>query len=355
MIQSVRLAISGLGLVGLRHAQAIMAQPGVELVGVVEPNEKGRAEAANLAVACFDDLSDLIDQIRPDGVLIATPTSLHVEQAKICIDHGVPVLIEKPIATSSEAARAVVDIAEAQGVPVLVGHHRRYNPLIEKAREVITSGAIGEVRAVQATCWFYKPDPYFEEASWRKQQGAGPISVNLVHDVDLIRHLCGEVTTVRAVAALSRRGFENEDVAAAVLELEGGAIGTLTVSDSIAAPWSWELTAREHPIYPPTPESCYLIGGSKASLSVPDLRLWSHTGAVPDWWAPISATSLTRTAADPLMAQIAHFAEVIRGHEQPRVSGREGLRTLEVIEAIQNSARTGEMVRLSLLNGTENA
>lgn len=345
--QTVRLGTAGLGLVGLRHAQAIALCPGVELVGVADPGEAGRVAATERGLACYETLADLIDQTAPDGIILATPTPLHVAQATHCIDHGLPVLVEKPLATSADDARAMVDAADAKGVPILVGHHRRYNPLIERAREVIISGAIGDVRAVQATCWFYKPDAYFEGAPWRKQLGAGPISVNLVHDVDLIRHLCGEVATVRAVAAPSRRGFENEDVAAAVLEFANGAIGTISVSDSIAAPWSWEMTSHEHPIYPPTSESCYLIGGSKASLSVPDLRVWSHTGEVPDWWTPISSTSLTRAAADPLIAQIAHFADVIRDGATPRVSGREGLRTLEVIEAIQISARTGNMVRVS--------
>ncbi|WP_341863736.1 Gfo/Idh/MocA family oxidoreductase [Gymnodinialimonas sp. 57CJ19] len=346
MSDSVRLAISGFGLIGQRHAKAVAGLPGVALVGVVEPGEVERSAAAALGVQCYTDLAEMIAAQAPDGVIIATPTPLHAAQAMTCIERGVPILIEKPLAPSVAEGVAVAQAADAGDVPVLVGHHRRHNPLIKRAFEAIEAGDIGEVRAVQATCWFYKPDSYFEKAPWRKQVGAGPISVNLVHDVDLIRHLCGEVRSVRAVAAPSRRGFANEDVAAAVLELENGAIGTLTVSDSIAAPWSWEMTAQEHPVYPATPESCYLIGGSKGALSVPDLRVWSHAGPEPDWWTPISATSITREAADPLVAQLAHFAAVILGQTTPLVSGWEGLRTLEVVEAIQVSAASGQVVRL---------
>lgn len=346
MSDSVRLAISGFGLIGQRHAKAIAALPGVILSGVVEPGGDGLGAAAALGVPCYADLAEMIEAQAPDGVIIATPTPLHVAQAMACIERKVPVLIEKPLATSVTEGVAVARAADARGVPILVGHHRRHNPLIKRAFEAIQSGEIGEVRAVQATCWFYKPDDYFKQSPWRKQAGAGPISVNLVHDVDLIRHLCGEVRSVRAVATPSRRGFANEDVAAAVLELENGAVGTLSVSDSIVAPWSWEMTAQEHPVYPATPESCYLIGGSKGALSVPDLRVWSHTGPEPDWWTPISATSLTREAADPLAAQILHFAAVILGQAKPLVSGWEGLRTLEVVEAIQVSAESGRVVRL---------
>ncbi|MGI9490331.1 MAG: Gfo/Idh/MocA family protein [Geminicoccaceae bacterium] len=116
--------------------------------------------------------------------------------------------------------------------------------------------------------------------------------VNLVHDVDLIRYLCGEVTDVQAQATPSARGYENEQVAAAVLRFENGAIGTITVADSVVSPWSWELISGEYPVYPRTAESCYLLGGSRGSISVPDLKLWTHRGE-RSWWKPISARPRT--------------------------------------------------------------
>jgi len=345
-VQNVKIAIAGVGLVGRRHAEAINHLKHVTLCGVVDPSDAGRAFAEERSVACYDTLEDLFAAQSPDGVVLATPTLLHVEQGLECVARNCPVLVEKPLATSAEAAQLLVEQAEAADVPVLVGHHRRHNPLIRKAHEVVSTGGIGDVRAVHVNCWFYKPDPYFDEAPWRKKAGAGPISVNLAHDVDLIRHLCGEVATVQAQSAPSVRGFENEDVAAAVLRFRDGAIGTITVSDSIVSPWSWELTSNEYPIYPPTPESCYLIGGSHGSLSVPDLRLWTHQDGQRDWWTPISATTLTRGASDPLVNQMSHFADVIARKADPLVSGREGLRTLKVLEAIQEACRSGKTVEI---------
>ena len=223
-----------------------------------------------------------------------------------------------------------------------------YNPIIRSAKDMIVSGKIGDVRAAHATCWFYKPDSYFDQAPWRKLAGAGPISVNLVHDIDLMRHLCGEVISVQAQATASRRGYENEDVAAAVLKFANGAIGTVTVSDSIVSPWSWEHTAKEYPVYPATQQSAYMIGGSLGALSIPDQSLWRHDEA-PDWWSPISATSSPIETSDPLVNQIQHFAEVITEGVEPRVSAREGLRTLRVVDAIQRAAATGETVTLEAL------
>ncbi|MGI9372593.1 MAG: Gfo/Idh/MocA family protein, partial [Hyphomicrobiales bacterium] len=241
----------------------------------------------------------------------------------------------------------LVDTAHRANVPLLVGHHRRHNPLIQKAHELISTGEIGQVRAVHANCWFYKPDYYFDEAPWRKKKGAGPISVNLVHDVDLIRYLCGNVVSVQAHATPSLRGFENEDVSAAILHFENGAIGTVTVSDSVVAPWSWEMTARENPRYPPTSQNCYMIGGSEGSLSLPDLTVWRHSGK-PDWWTPILAKALPREASDPLINQIYNFAAVINGEQDAVAPGTEGLKTLEVLEAIQRAAVSREQITIAI-------
>ena len=125
-----------------------------------------------------------------------------------------------------------------------------------------------------------------------------------------------------------------------------GTIATISVSDSIVAPWSWELTARENPAYPATSESCYLIGGSKGGLSLPDLRVWQHEQQ-PDWWTPISANNLRCKTDDPLVMQMEHFVEVINGRQKPLVTGWEGLKSLEVVEAITRSSQLGREVSIS--------
>lgn len=345
MTQQTQIAVVGFGLIGRRHAEVIRRAPDLALAAIVEPTDQGRAAAADLGAPVFASLDRMLADARPDGVVLATPTPLHLDQGLACIGAGCPVLIEKPIAVTSADARKLTDAAQAAGVPLLVGHHRRHNGMVQAAKAALEAGAVGDIRAVQATCWFYKPDHYFDVAPWRTRKGAGPISVNLVHDVDLLRHFCGEVEAVHAIAVPSRRGFENEDLATAVLRFASGAIATISVSDSIVAPWSWELTARENPAYPATSESCYLIGGSAGGMSLPDLRVWHHDGA-PDWWTPISARNLTCRMEDPLAVQMAHFAQVILGREAPLVSGIEGLRSLEVVEAVALSSETGREITI---------
>jgi len=346
MTDIARIAVVGFGLIGKRHARILCDLPSHALAAVVDPDAHSRAEAAALGAPVHASLEEMFAADTPDGVILATPTPLHLEQGLACIAARCPVLIEKPIAVTSDAAHQLIEAAAAADVALLVGHHRRHNGMVAAAKAAIARGDIGEVRAVQTTCWFYKPDHYFAAAPWRTKKGAGPISVNLVHDVDLMRHFCGEVRRVQAVAAPSLRGFENEDVATAILTFRSGAVATISVSDSIVAPWSWELTSRENPTYPATNESCYLIGGSEGALSLPDLRVWRH-GDVPDWWTPISATSLICDTTDPLIAQLNHFARVIKEGEAPLVSGLEGTRSLEVVEAVDLAARTGRAVDLT--------
>ena len=339
MGQPKRIAVVGAGLVGQRHIAAISQVDGVEMVAVVEPGPSDQT------VPVFATLDQMFAAVDVDGVILSTPTLLHVEGGMACVERGVPVLIEKPLAASADEAQELIDRARKKDVPILVGHHRRHNPIIQKTAQLIKDGAIGQVRAAQVTCWFYKPDDYFDVAPWRKKAGAGPISVNLVHDVDLMRYFLGEVVTVQAQTAPSLRGFENEDLAAAVLRFESGAVCTITVSDSIVSPWSWELTSREYPIYPATNESCYLIGGSEGALSIPDMRLWQHEGGT-SWWNPIKATAMPVSTSDPLINQIAHFKDVITGAAMPLVTGEEGLKTLRVVEAIQAAARSQSLVQL---------
>lgn len=344
-----QLAIVGLGLIGLRHAVIIDGLSSVQLGAIVDPTQAARTEAQARGCAWFASLEDMFAKMRPDGVILATPTTLHVAHALICVTHGTPVLVEKPLCNTTSEALPLLQAAKAADVPILTGYHRRHNPLISRAKAAIDDGQLGMLRSVHTQCWFYKPDPYFDDTPWRKKSGAGPISVNLAHDIDLMRYLCGNVTEVRAVATPALRGYENEDLAAAILTFANGVVGTISVSDSIAAPWSWECTSGENPVYSKTDESCYRIGGSRASLSIPDMTLWQHKDA-PDWWTPFTQETLEASDHDPLELQILHFADVIHRRSAPIITLADSIQTTQVIEAIQTACETGQAVKMSSLS-----
>lgn len=338
----------GAGLIGRRHVETVQRSDVARVAGVVDPDRAAADFAAGCGLEWYASIADMLNATRPDGVIIATPNQMHVDHGLDCIQAGLPVLIEKPIADVAHAAARLVGEAENAGVPVLVGHHRRHNPIIAAAKQKIDSGMIGEIVAVQAACWLYKPDDYFDVA-WRTQEGAGPVFINLIHDIDLLRYLIGEVATVQALEASHTRGHEIEDTAAIILSFANGALATVTVSDTIVAPWSWELTAEENPAYPATRQNCYFIGGTRGSLEIPAGRIWSQDGE-RSWWQPIEHSSYDVEHHDPLDRQISHFCDVIAQRAPPLVSGREAMRSLQVVEAIKQSARCGEKIHLSGLN-----
>lgn len=346
MTAPCKIAVAGAGLIGRRHAEILRTSASnVSLAAIVDPADAARTFAESLDTSWYPSLQELFANARPDGVILATPNQVHVENGLECIAARCPMMVEKPIAVSSEEAQKLVAEADDSTVPLLVGHHRRHSPIIQKARALIDEGRLGEIIAVHSTCWFLKPKEYFGP-EWRRKKGAGPVGINAIHDIDLLRYLCGDISRVHAISSNASRGFEVEDTAAALLQFQSGTLGTFTVSDAIASPWSWEFTSGENPEFDSTMQSCYLIGGSKAALSVPDLKVWQHEGSNGHWKTPINALSFSSNDADPLVAQIYHFAEVICGDTVPLVSGEEGLKSLTVIEALRESAMSGRPVDL---------
>jgi predicted dehydrogenase len=189
-----------------------------------------------------------------------------------------------------------------------------------------------------------KPDDYFQTA-WRRESGGGPVLINAIHDIDCLRMLCGEIESVQAYAARGARGYAVEDTAAAAIRFASGALGTLTVSDAVSAPWSWEWGSYENPFYPHESQDCYLITGTRGSLAVPSLEhYWHEPGQ--GWGDPLTKRRIPVTPADAFVEQFANFASVIRGRAAPRVSGEEGLRTLAATLAIAESAAEGVPVAI---------
>jgi|TARA_B100001094_G_scaffold190950_1_gene184869 predicted dehydrogenase len=345
----LNIGIVGFGLVGKRHASALEKTNGLLLKDVIEHDPTSlQSSEKELKFITHNDLDEYLNSNKPDGLIIATPTVLHIDQAMKCIEKKIPLLIEKPISVHAKDAITLIKRSKELDVPLLIGQHRRHNQIIKTTKKILDEGVLGEIRSIQATCWFYKPDHYFDAAPWRKLKGAGPIYVNLIHDVDLLRYFCGEVKTVYANAIRSTRGYDNEDVASAVLTFKNDIIANVSVSDSISSPWSWETTSNEHPVYPNTNNSCYLIGGAEGSLSLPDLKLWKHEKK-PDWWTPLITEKYDFQNIDPLITQLENFRDVILGKTEPLVSGLEGVRSLQVIEAIQSSIASKSPIDISNL------
>ncbi len=211
-MEAVHIAVVvGGGLIGKRHLEEIDRSADARIHSIVEPGPDGEVLAARYGVRLYPTLDELLAGEKPDGIILATPNRLHAEGGLACVAAGVPVIVEKPIADTVENATRLVEASEAAGVPVLTGHHRNYGPVMAKARAIVQSGRLGPLVAVVGTAMFYKPDDYFDVGDgWRRNLGGGPILLNLIHEVNNLLSLVGDIVRVQAVTSNATRGFPVE-------------------------------------------------------------------------------------------------------------------------------------------------
>ncbi len=212
-----RIALLGAGLIGREHAALVAAHPAASLVAIVDPATEAVGLAASLGAQHYDDYEQMLDEVVPDGVIVALPNTLHVDAGLACIARGIPVLVEKPIADTVASAMRLVEAGEEADIPVLVGHHRRHGSDIREAKRAIESGELGRIVAINGIAAVAKHDTYFD-ADWRRLPGGGPLLINAIHDIDCFRTLCGEIESVQAIGSSAVRGHAVEDTVAVALQ-----------------------------------------------------------------------------------------------------------------------------------------
>ena len=349
-MKPVAIAVVGAGLIGRRHVELVARSPDCRLAAIVDPSPSAVAFAKSQHAPLYTSLQAALSQSeRLDGVILATPNQLHVDQALECVAAGVPTLVEKPVAHTVEAGIRLCKAAEAADARILVGHHRRHSSIMSKACEIIAQGDLGRIVCVVGTALFYKAENegYFDDA-WRREPGGGPILINMIHEIGNLRSLCGEIAAVHAFSSNAIRGFAVEDTASINLRFANGALGTFLLSDTAAASRSWEHTSGEDPLYAKahaSTDDCYLVAGTFGSLGIPTMTLKRYPReADRSWHKPLEISIVPLEVVDPLERQLAHFCDVIRGTAQPLVRVRDGLQNLRIVEAIAESARTGAVV-----------
>ncbi|WP_439517406.1 Gfo/Idh/MocA family protein [Hydrogenophaga sp.] len=330
------VAVMGAGAMGRMHIERMMRHPDVRVAAIADPTPAARTLAESLGLPWFADHRDLLEQSDARAAIVATPNDTHAEVGIHCIERGLPVLMEKPVADTLENAQRLCEAGERAGVPIMVGHQRRHNPIIQRARTLVNDGVLGRPISVNGMATWLKPDSYFDLA-WRREKGGGPVLINLIHDLDLLRFLVGEIVAVQAMTSNTVRGFEVEDTAAVLLRFANGALGTLTVSDAAVSPWNWDLAAGEAPHYAQVSVDTHFLSGTEGSLTLPRLNAWRFDGQ-RGWHEPLTHTQTMLHRQDPYMEQLRHVRAVAEGREQPLCSGVDGLRTLQAALAVHEAA-----------------
>ena len=340
-MKPLRIAVLGAGMIGRRHIQTTLDLPEVaELTAVADP-AADRTRLALGGAAWFADAREMLDRVKPEAVIIATPNGLHAQQGLLCCERGIHFLVEKPVTANLEEAAGLVHAVAQSGVKTLVGHHRRYLATVEESRRVITSGELGVLVAASVVWATRKPDDYFQ-AQWRTLPGAGPLLINAIHEIDLLRHLCGEIRLVSGLKSHAARGFAVEDTAAALFQFENDCLGTLMLTDAGLSPWTIEQGSEESPNFPQSGQNSYRLIGTKGSLELPVLRTWGpRVAGEIGWNRSLVDRDFAPRYCDPYQAQLRHFQRLVRLHEPPMISVLDGAKTLAATLAIAESSSQG--------------
>lgn len=310
----------GAGLIGTRHIREIQTHKECELIGVVETDPARRRDND---IRYFSDMNDV--DIDVDGVIIATPSDCHHTHGIEAAKRGWHVLVEKPVTQDLGEAIALEKAISAKNLIGLVGHHRRYHDSVTKLKNAIDTGLIGRILATSMIWAVKKNDDYFED-NWRVSHGS-PVMINLVHDLDLLQYVLGEIEDAQGFSNELVRGAGRIETGSIAIKFISGISGAISFSDAAPSPWSFEAGTGENPNIAETGQDMWWIMGSKGSISYPSLSLWSGSA---DWSQAPEISKIEYKRVNPLRAQLDHFLAVIRGEESPKITIGDVTKTLKL-------------------------
>jgi predicted dehydrogenase len=327
------LVVVGCGSIGGRHARNLRAL-GVRDVALCDLDG---ARAARLArevegAVTSDDLASLLERHRPHAALVCTPPSSHLAVARQAVEGGAHVFCEKPLATDLEGVDALLDLAERRGRFFMMGMCYRFHPGLRRLQQRLARGTVGRLLGAQLWSGQYLPDwhpwaDYRTEYSARRALGGG-VLLDSIHSFDTLRWVLGEpVEVIGMRARVSDLEIDTEDLAAAVLRLDGGAVVEVHVD-----------YLQRHA------ESRFEVIGSEGNL------VWDFAARAVRWRcagrAEWTAETIAFEANEMYVAELAEFLDCVARGRRPALDGAEGRATLALAVAVRESADTGRLVRL---------
>jgi len=334
---TLKVAVIGVGAMGQNHARVYADMPDVSLIAVADQDEAAAAEVAyRYHSQHYQDYRRMLDEQRPDAVTIAVPTVDHLPIALEVIERRIHLLIEKPIAFSTEEGKRIVDAARKAGIVLMVGHIERFNPAVTALKEFLEKGELGRVFQIDA-----------------RRQGPFPARVKdvgvvidlAVHDLDVMRFITGADVT-RVYAETERRIHStHEDLLTGLVRLEDNTVGTLTIN------WLTPTKIRELQVIGER-------GMFRVDYLTQDLYFYENaTTPIGDWpfrvLRGVSEGKMVRHVVakrEPLRAEQEAFAAAIRQEIPVPVTGQDGLKVLQLAQAIVSSGIEHRVIAMEQLD-----
>jgi len=343
-------AIVGCGAVARTHVRALAEVGGARVAALVGRSEGGprklAAETGLADVPVFTDVNDALERDDVQGVIVCTPSGMHMEFALAAAAAGRHVVVEKPLEVTTERCDRIIEACDAAGVKLATIFPSRFSEANLAVKAAIDAGRFGRLTLAETTCKWWRSQEYYDEGGWRgtwRLDGGGALMNQAIHNVDLLLWLMGEPDSVTGFAAtLAHERIEVEDTAVAAVRFRGGALGVILAATSA---------------YPGLPKTI-AVHGTRGSAVVEqdELQVWRFAEETPDDDAIrtrfASKVGASGGASDPKSIahegharQLRDFVAAVREDRAPAVDGREGRRAVALVEAVYEAGRGGNSCR----------
>ena len=340
----MKFLIAGLGSIGRRHFRNLVAL-GEKDISLLRTRKGTMPDDEVAGYPTETNITEALKKHQPDAVIVANPTSLHLDVAIPAAEAGCHILLEKPVSNSLERLDVLQNAAQESGSKILVGFQFRYHPTLNKARELIQAGALGRILTVHAHWGEYLPqwhpwEDYRQSYAARADLGGGVI-LTLTHPIDYLHYLIGEVESMWSFNGhMSPLEVDVEDTAEIGLKFKNGAIGGV------------HLNYFQRP-----PVHRFEIAGTNGTLR------WDNADGILHFYktpAPFGSYSddppapVIETFAPPqgfernqlFITQTKHFIEIVRGEAEPVCNLTDGIEALKMALAAYESQKTGSRISL---------
>ncbi len=334
--------IIGCGVIADFHANALFElSADAEIVGVADVNYDAAEKFANRhRIRAYPDVAALLADKAVDVVCICTPSGYHADVVKQAAEAGKHIVVEKPMAITTEQLDAIVRCCEANGVMLTSIAQSRFSRSVIRTKNAVEEGLLGRIVTADIYMKYFRSQEYYDSGSWRgtkRLDGGGALMNQGIHGVDLLLYLAGPVKRVYARAKTLARKIEVEDTLSAVVDFASGAIGVIQATTSV------------YPGYPRRLE----INGERGSIALEensiakwDIYSGSHEDIVVQPAAFSSASTPTAISLDGHTRQLADMIRAVKTGARPAIDVYESRKPVDLILAIYRSAEEGRPIDL---------
>lgn len=342
-MKKIKLGLIGCGRISKNHFDALSQIPEAEFVAVADiiQSKAAAVAEANGISAVYTDYREMLKNETLDAVSICTPSGLHPQIGIDVANSGMHVITEKPMGINIESADKLIKACDTNRVQLFVVKQNRLNSTLQLLKNAVNKNRFGRIYLAQSNVFWQRPQAYYDAEKWRGtwEFDGGAFMNQASHYVDAMYWLLGNVDSVMAYTATMARNIEAEDTGCAILHFRSGLIATLNVT---------MLT------YPKNFEGSITIIGEKGTVKVGGVAVnkiekWEFEDYDDD-----DRIALDANYQPPNVYGFGHnpyyrnVVDVLLGKDVPATDGRDGRKSVEIIQAIYRSAKTGKRVSLPL-------